>query len=326
MREGHNIAKKRRLIIAEYDIVKKYINFFKKLTRQEKRCLALYKGSGYMSINKYLLDGEIKELYYNELISKRKMANILSTDYSTMANSIIIKPEMMQKYIENWIGKNIIEPINTIDNLFTNKYIAKLNGDDILYRGLSKCFISSSKIGDEILLTNYSSTSGDWGTAENFAYGKQSCICVLKGLKDVPYIYLPWSVMSSQSDDVLDILKSDIRNTEFEILLPRNLKFKITGIDYNLVPEYKITTYKELSHLLKSKKKNINSKSTRKQLNRPQSHGRKLSDKIFKKIPIYELEFVEMVPKKLINNWELPTGFSLKIEPSINPPNISKNL
>ena len=104
------------------------------------------------------------------------------------------------------------------------------------------------------------------------------CLYILYGLKDVPYIYLPWSITKNKQ------MKAHISQSiydEFEYLLPRNLKFKIKKID-KLVDERVSSsssiTFEKLNKLMK-KTKNSN-----------------LYKKINGKIKVYHLDFVEQLP------------------------------
>ena len=312
MRISHKISKKRRLILEELNIVKKFTQFYKKLTAEQKRVLGLYKGDGYKLINKYLLNkNSIKDFTYNELISAYYLETILKNDYVNLANAITIRPEKIQKHIEKLVNMDIIRPINVIDDLFKNKYVDKLVGTEKLYRGLAKCFVADLKIGDEIVFSNYSSTSYDWDVAQQFAQlqdadVRNSCICVLTGLKGVPYIYLPWIIYHNQNEPIVDIMQGRVDKTEFEFFLPRNLKFKLVSKDENLLSQLQISTYKDLTNLLKKEGVNkisslVHLNKTRlnknnKISNRNSSKKNSISSKLFKKMPIYYLEYVETLP------------------------------
>ena len=343
MRISKKISKKKRLILEELNIVKKFTQFYKKLDAEQKRVLGLYKGNGYKLINKYLLNkNSIKDFTYNDFITPYYMETILKTNYINMANAITIRPEKIQKHIEHIINKQIIRPINIIDSLFQNKYVDKLVGTEKLYRGLAKCFVADLKIGDEIVFSNYSSTSYDWDVAQQFAQlqdadVRNSCICVLTGLKGVPYIYLPWIIYHNQNEPIVDIMQGRVDKTEFEFFLPRNLKFKLVGKDENLLSQLQISTYKDLTNLLKKEgvdkisnllhlnktrlnKSNKSNKSNKnnKLSNRKSAKKISISSKLFKKMPIYYLEYVETLPYSNIMPWTMPSDFNLKIKPSID--------
>lgn len=286
----HTIKKKHNFLLSEYYIVKKYKQFYKNLSDNEKKALLYYKNKGYIYMNEFLYDDKINDRLHNykELFSKEAIKNLLRDNSKNLANSIIIKQGKTNKYIEFIINKYIINPINTINNIFTNKYIDKLTSSDILYRGIEKCHIDKNKIGDEIIFKNLMSTSKNKDVSINVCLNtNKSCLFVLSNMKELPYIYLSWN---------MDVMKSEVNFTEYEYLLPSNLIFRLVKIEEELLPEFKktIKTFKNLNK--------ITNKSRYK--------------KIYKKINVYYLEFIKVLEFKPLPRWTLSQNYELQIYPN----------
>jgi hypothetical protein len=206
--------------IKEYS--KRFKSFIKKLTPEELDVLMNYKGSGFVNINAML---------YGEPIRIHK---------STLP--IFFK----QKYIKNKHDQ-IKESIRTLDNIF-NKVPKTVQNKipPVLYRG-SNMYSAKLKVGTTFVTSGFTSTSLVPYIATNFI-GCEGC-CVFKFLfnTQIPYIYVSWNY----NDD----LDESIVETELEILLPRNLEFKIVNIEkVSLDSNHIFCTQKEIQ---KSKSKKI---------------------------------------------------------------------
>lgn len=306
---------KRKLLINEYHIASKYEDFYKKISRNERRILGLYKGNGYKLINKYLLGQSIDEIKESQLKNFENYIKSLSNIDKNIINLVDIKKISMQKFIELYVNKIVIEPINILTNLFKNKHINKLSNKDVLYRGLRICFMEKYNIGDDVIFKNFSSTSKDLNTALMFAGGwsqQEPCLCVISKCKNLPFIYLPWKVADMENRE-FNVLTSNTKNTEFELLLPRNLKLKLVKKTIEHIPIYKSSTYLELKNSLKlaNLKKQIKNTSKNKSNKSNKKHNN--LEIIFKKIPIYYLEFKEVIETEPICKWTISEPMSLLI-------------
>ena len=285
----------KKKILKTHSNLKKFSNFYKNISSIEKETLIGYKHFDYQSINKYLYNNnDIKEFSIDELDFDVNLKNLYSSNTKDLFNYKNISIENLPKYIELYVNKFIINKIHILDKLFSHKDIYRLNGDEILYRGTVGHTITNdkNKIGDEVVFNSFTSTTTNKDVTEYFingVYNKSSpkkhklnsiicCLYILHGLKDVPYIFIPWkNVMKSQ-------MKSHIKfslHEEFEYLLPRNLKFKIKKIETiidDTISSSSAITFEKLDKMMKNT--NINN----------------LYKKINNKIKVYHLEFVEQLP------------------------------
>ena len=283
----YNTKKK---ILKTYSNLKKFNKFYKKISSIEKKTITGYKNTDYIAINKYLYDdNNIKEFSIDEWEFGNYIKTLYSNDTKELFNYKNISLDKLPKFIELYVNKFIINKIHILDKLFTNKEISKLNGDEILFRGTSGHAITTnkSKVGDSIIFNSFSSTSTNKDVSTNFINKLNKkhtlnntlcCLYILQGLKDVPYIYIPWSnVMKSQLKSSITISLHD----EFEYLLPRNLKFKIKKIETIIADDISYSnpiTFEKLDKIMKHTKTN------------------NLYKKINKKIKVYHLDFVEQLP------------------------------
>ena len=290
----------------------KFKEFYKKLSKADKDVLSFYKqpshSVGYNHINKYLYNNNtLDDLDLNDIIDYYNInKNKLFTN-NTQNIFDINKIDMtkISKFVEYYINKNIVNNINNIDKLFMNKNIPKIDGIDVLYRGTQGDTQTSkkSKIGDEIIFKNFLSTSTKMDNATSFSnnfFNKKSkvkyncCIYILYNVKNIPFIYLPWNIKQNKSLDNFKI--NMISSDEFEYLLPRNLKFKIINITYDVKPyEYNLNKlkFKDLGEFVDKKniKKDVNDDKNINNIDYDL-----IKEKIFKKIKIYHLEFIEQLP------------------------------
>lgn len=223
----------------------KYANksniLFRALNVEEKKILNNYKGNGYTYINSFLRDNyKFTEIDLNTLKSIADYNREIPDFYSITIDNI-------PKYIEYGIN-NLIKSIRTIDNIFENKNAPKLNENDILYRGINAEYdVSKFEIGKELDMESFISCSFNLNIAEAFArsYLKNEyhcCMFVIKGCKDVPFIYLQWNYANLKKITDDDFVMS---GDEQEIVLPRGCKFKINDI-YKYIPTQK-QMFKNLS-------------------------------------------------------------------------------
>ena len=312
--------------------ITKFKEFYKKLSKPDKEILNFYKdassGVGYIHINKYLYNNTIDEINLSEIINyydvnKKKL---FTNNTQNLFDINKIDMTKISKFVEYYINKNIVNNINNIDKLFMNKNIPKIDGIDVLYRGTKGDTQTSkkSKIGDEIIFKNFLSTSTKMDNATSFSnnfFNKKSkvkyncCIYILYNVKNIPFIYLPWNIKQNKSLDNFKI--NMVTSDEFEYLLPRNLKFKIINITYDVKPsEYDLNKlrFKDFGEFVD--KKHIKKDDTDDHRNINNNDYDLIKEKIFKKIKVYHLEFIEQLPITEIPQYV----YSNKINLHINKP------
>ena len=308
-------------ILKTHSNIIKFLKFYKNISKIDKDTIQIYKLSGYIGINKYLYNNhKLKELSINEWDFNNTIKNLYSNDTKNLFNFKNINIEKLPEYIELYINNTIIKHITILDKLFINKDIPKLNGKEVLFRGTSgdTYTTSKSKIGDTLIFNSFISSSTNIDVSKNFINHKINkknvvcCLYVLNGLKDIPYIYIPWSVHKNQ-------MKSKISSSiydEFEYLLPRNLKFKIKKIETILDDNISYTTqitFAKLNKILKKTKANTKANTKAKA-----NSDNNILKKINNKIKIYHLDFVEHLPVEPLEPY--------KYDPSLPITFISSNM
>ena len=306
-------------ILKTHSNIIKFLKFYKNISKIEKDTIQIYKLSGYIGINKYLYNNhKLKELSINEWDFNNTIKNLYSNDTKNLFNFKNINIEKLPEYIELYINNTIIKHITILDKLFINKDIPKLNGKEVLFRGRSgdTYTTSKSKIGDTLIFNSFTSSSTNIDVSKNFINHKINkknvvcCLYVLNGLKDIPYIYIPWSVHKNQ-------MKSKISSSiydEFEYLLPRNLKFKIKKIETILDDNISYTTQITFEKLNKILKKTKATTKTKAKANSDNNILKKINNKIKK----YQFDFVEHLPVEPLEPY--------KYEPSLPITFISSNM
>ena len=320
-----SITKKRKIDrFRKYDSTKKvlkthsniikFLKFYKNISKIEKDTIQIYKGIAYIGINKYLYNNhKLKELSINEWDFNNTIKNLYSNDTKNLFNFKNINIEKLPEYIELYINNTIIKHITILDKLFINKYIPKLNGKEVLFRGTSgdTYTTSKSKIGDTLIFNSFTSSSTNIDVSKNFINHKINkknvvcCLYVLNGLKDIPYIYIPWSVHKNQ-------MKSRISSSiydEFEYLLPRNLKFKIKKIE-TILDDNISYTFAKLNKILKKTKANTPANT---KANTKANSDNNILKKINNKIKIYHLDFVEHLPVEPLEPYKYDSSLQLHI-------------
>ena len=301
--------------------IKKFTLFYKKLSAEKKEIIDFYKGTGYININSFLYkNNTIDNLTIDEYLYNDKIKNYFSKNTREIFDFKNINVENIPKVVEFYINKNIINKINVLDSIFIDKNISKLDGTEILFRGTRGHSITTdkTKIGDEIIIKNFCSSSTENDISMNFTnlWGwktKQKnenicCLYVLSGLKDVPYIYIPWNTKKQLIKQEITVVSGD----EFEYLLPRNLKFKLIKITKGLnidssehSPLNKIT-FEKFEKLLKGK--SLNSMDN--------NDIKSIINKLYKKINVYHLEFIEQTPIKPIEPYVYKQNINLHFQSS----------
>ena len=233
-----------------------YKQIFTEMLNDNKnfKSLISYKGKGYININKLLIS---KSLPFILLFNKYDKSNNLYNKTIINSNPIYIFPDDLEK-ISEYKKNNLIKHISNIDYLFTKYYNNLILSDCILFRGMSDTELpklnSNSKTSfqntfynmttkqsqsnkykfnldenNEFVFDNYTSTTFNIKTALNFA-SNVLLVLNIKKEHNIPGIYL--------SDLFFDNINNKtnlnnffkIHDTEFEILLHRNLKIKIKKV------------------------------------------------------------------------------------------------
>jgi hypothetical protein len=290
--------------------------FSKSLSQLDRKVLLNYKQTFYLHINKYLYSKN----KIDNLVIDQQFIYILKRDYNKSQSPLTdlininqINFGNINKYVELYMN-NIINHITVIDNIFNKKDIPRLTGKELLYRGTWKNSLidNKSKLNDEIIIENFCSTSTEQNIAENFInYTNKNnnnfcCLYILTGLKNVPYIYLPWNVNAK------NYMKKKIYFTsfdEFEFLLPRRLKFKLVKKEKisskNLFYNNKKLSFDNIAKYIKNNGISID-KLTPENI-----------DKLFNKIDIpiitYHLEFISQEEIKPIQPYISDSNLNLEL-------------
>jgi hypothetical protein len=284
--------------------VKQSHKLFSSLNAEEKKVLNNYKYTAYHYINLFLRNN-----YKFTSIDLNKFKSIV--DYNReIPDFYSITTDNISKYIEYGINK-LIKSIRTMDNIFEKKNTPKLTENDILYRGINAEYdVSKFQIGKELDMESFLSCSFNVNIAEAFtsAYLKNEshcCMFVIKGYKDVPFIYLQWNYVNLKKvSDENFIMPSG--GDEHEIVLPRGCKFKITDI-HKYIPTKKqmlknISTGKVIQLLEKKyKTTEINEEIYEKEIS-----------KMFSNLIVVELEYVSRTTIP-INDYVYDGSLSIKV-------------
>lgn len=321
-------------ILVMLNNLKKFKIFYKKLNKAQKDVLYYYKGIGYININSYLYNNyKIKDFYINN-----KFIEDIKPYFSDNTRSLIdlksINPSNIKKLLELYINKNTVDKINLIDEIFTEPNIPKLSGNEILFRGTRDHTLTTdkSKVGDIIVSKNYMSTSTEQNISESFTplWNKKKnkkhicCMYILHGLKDVPYIYIPWNIKKAHNYEKMYI--EQYSYDEFEYLLPRSLKFKIIKIENRIIkPTFasiKRLSFNKLDKFIARTRKTLHIPRTRKTLHNPKStkkinnnNIRRIFDKINKRIKTYHIEYIGQEPLAKISDYIYNPSVNIHISP-----------
>ena len=311
--------------------LKKFKMFYKKLSKDKKEVLANYKGIGYVSINRYLYNNnQIKDI----TIDDKFIANIksyFSANTKSLINLKSVNPGNIKTLLELYVNKNIVEQINILDEIFNDKDIPRLTGNEILFRGTKDHTLTTdkSKVGDLIVLNSYLSTSTEQTISENFALSwnlKKSksnicCMYILHGLKNVPYIYIPWMIKKAHSYEKMQV--SETAGDEFEYMLPRGLKFNIIKIE-NKIFRKPFTSIKNISFanldklVLTTRKSLLNSRATKKLNN---DNIRRIFNKTNIRIKTFHLEYIGQEVLEKIPNYIYSESTNMHIKPILEDDN-----
>lgn len=164
------------------------------------------------------------EKKWHSYLEKRGYYNISIDFYPKHLRQPLIKYsfewDTFSDYVNNQLRKGIVSPdVKIIDEAFKQP-IAKLLHDETLYRIIANNFGFDYKVGDIFTDKAYVSTSIN---PENFnsKLGNNNTLC--------------FEIKAKQNSPAIVISTRNVNNSEFEILLPRDSKFKITDIKDNLI-------------------------------------------------------------------------------------------
>lgn len=207
--------------IREYS--KRFKSFIKKLSPEELDVLMDYKRNGYYRINNVLYEKEVP-------ISKSEIPTFFKDKFFKAK------------------GDEVIESIKILDSMFDKVPKTIRNKiPTVLYRG-SSAYSSDLKINSAVVTRGFISTSLVPYVASHFIGCEGCCIFKLLINKPLPYIYISWVSHTKEHQE-------PVAYSEFEILLPRNLIFKIVNIEkVSLDTNHIFCTQKEIQ---KSKTKKL---------------------------------------------------------------------
>ena len=293
-------------VVKMYLNIKKFKHFYKNLTASERKIIDFYKRWGYQNMNRFLYSGyKLETLFFPDYMGffqedQRKYIPKYLQKFMNYKTKKFI-PKYIPEFITLFMNNEIINRVYEMDKLYTKPDTPKFEGTEILYRGTNGAIVTdkNTKIGDELIFKNYTSTSSNKKVALSFSNLKTSddnhscCLFILYNMKNIPYIYLPW-------DDVYkhkNINNSDIKyadDDEFEYLLPRNLKFEIInitiGLPVNNTKSYANKKFKEINKTMKQiqmshlEKNNLSNKDYK-----------MIIPDLFKDIKVYHLKFIEQL-------------------------------
>jgi hypothetical protein len=299
-------------VVKMYLNIKKFKNFYKNLTTRERNVIDNYKRWGYENLNRFLYSGyKLDKLIFPDYMGffqedqRHTIPKYIQKYMNYKTKKFINEPE----FITTFMNKLVINRIAEIDQLFTKQDVPKFDGTELLYRGTNGAIITNenTKIGDELIFKNYTSTSTRKEVSLNFTNLKTSsdnhscCLFILYNLKNIPYIYLPWyEVYQNKNINNSHIINAN--DDEFEYVLPRNLKFQIfnitTGLPVNNTKSYANKTFKEINKTMKKIQMSVLEKDSLDNKN-----YKKIIPDLFKDIKVYHLKFIEQLEIKKFHEY-----------------------
>lgn len=207
-----NIKKKskKQLIKQSYEIVKNMKNTYKKLSVIEKELLYEYKNTYYNIIRNYIIYGGVS---YTDIINSINNNRRDPVNIGLLYNNFITEIENNITLLDNIIKQNgITKKINVYRGIYET--------DNKQYF-LTKIHNISKKKGNILDIETFQSTTLDIYTSEDFIkYTSKKGIILEIETNGFPYIYLPWNIGKEP------INKEILYNSEFELLLPKNLQME----------------------------------------------------------------------------------------------------
>ena len=296
-------------IIKMYKLINKFKLFYKTLSYKDRRVIENYNNNGYLYINSFLYDNnKLTTLSVNKFIFNKDYKYLLKKYFTKYINYKTQTFKSTGKFISFYMNSFVINGINTLDKLFNNEHINILKGNEILYRGDNGNIINNNNIhiGDDVVFKNFISSSVDKHIPLDFInktyFTKKKnnvcCMYMLYKLQYVPYIYIPRKGIYNKNIKTLSI--ANYMFDEYECVLPRNLKFKLINITYELIEPALLNftlKFKQLNTITKK----INNQHMENN-NLDNNDYNILIPKMYAKqnIKIYHLEFIEQIPSEKI--------------------------
>jgi hypothetical protein len=340
-----------RVVLLE--LIGRFMSFYKSLSVAQLDALMLLSYNTDIKqhktpheFNMFLVTDAFK-LQFNDILKDKALYTLLmdtrkliAPQYRHLSKFIRLNPSTIKLFIEDYVNKFYVAPINLLTSLFTKmeeKHKQYLADGIVLYKGLWDCFIKGKQIGDEIIFENFLSATLSRRVAKQYyanyyasqkAAAGQTCICELVGLGGQQYIYVLGSRYSATGDKLEKQItdawmkppnaKMTLRHIyKWSILLPRNMKFKLVKISeipliesvrsaYNKEPENELPTYKEYMASIsgESSKSEMPQTATKKKKGVTQKHTM---------IKVYHLEFVEQQKISRIPRWHIPQDFKMSL-------------
>lgn len=251
------------------NILPRFVKFYNKLGQDEIIAIKYYKGWG-SSFQTELLAEQSRKNKKDKTNKKDKQRELrfpfslrqearFRHDISPHLNELLpfnntLDIKELNKYIETSY-KARITLLNRLDKIYDRADCPRLNGDEILFRGMHmNSDIKKLKTGDTYLFKNFISTTVDRNVAERFSNGE--CLFILMNMKDIPFIYMPNSKEYGKDNFSKFMVNTEPLIDYSEFTLPRNLEFKIErmekkSITHDTIGEPLIKTFAKLLKVLK---------------------------------------------------------------------------
>lgn len=237
-----------KLLNRTYNIIKEFEKKYKLLNKNEITLLEDYKYTYYLSLNKYLLNNQVTLSNIVNFINK-----INKTNMRKYQNFTFIKFEKIYNEYLNYL----INDINKLNSIIFNYGIKERQ---IVYRGLhnidttSDIYKAITKKGNILNVNTFQSSTLNIYTAFGFTWNNINSLFLEIDTSECPYFYLSWSPS-------MNLKTEHIMGSEFELLLPRNIKMEYIGkknlFSYKTYKDwlnYENKTKKEISKEIKQNK------------------------------------------------------------------------
>ena len=225
------ILKKKKHFNELKTVITPFTNIYNDLTQKEREILSAYKNTGYIYINSFLLNCEIKlptHIFFRNNINNLDVNNNLQ----------FLNLEEYIKRFYNLLTNHIKTIESVINKTHTTKKFVTYRGIHVDEDGNSEhiCQIKKLKVNDTMTFDNFLSTSAFIERSLVFA-DNECCLLEFTLPKNVPFFYLTWSMnkkiqasknktKKSKNNNVL-LEHEKLGQSEFEILLDRGCEFRL---------------------------------------------------------------------------------------------------
>jgi len=264
------------------DWYKNIIKILRKIIKENNdkfKSIIYYKGNGYRELNRILINKSFPLIY----IYSQYNNNIKNIFNKSIINSepIYIFPSDIKK-ISDYKEKIILNHISNIDYIFSKYYNDLKLSDCILFRGMHNINDNDNnnnfleifqkmtknyeykiknkqivnKIDEEYTFNNFMSSTFNIKTALNFL-GNPGIFFIINIKKEhnVPGLFLSNLFFSDINNNNIEKKIIDMKDTESEILINRNLTIKILKIK-NIIKNIKKTSFYSIKNLYETDKIN----------------------------------------------------------------------